>query len=66
MKAVLQALSLDHITKALFVIGGFGVFVGFLAFGDIGIAAFIAAGSAIFSGLGFSKLSKQQSGKAKK
>ena len=37
----------------LIVVGAIGIFLGGMMFGDIGIAAFIGAISAILSGIGF-------------
>ena len=37
----------------LIVVGAIGIFLGGMMFGDIGIAAFIGAISAILSGVGF-------------
>jgi len=41
----------------LLVIGGIGIILGGMMFGDIGIAAFIGAATAVVSGIGFLKLS---------
>jgi len=37
----------------LLVVGGLGILMGAMMFGDIGIAAMIGASSAILSGVGF-------------
>ena len=42
----------------LIVIGGVGIILGGMMFGDIGIAAFIGAVTALGSGIGFLKLEK--------
>jgi hypothetical protein len=42
----------------LIAIGGVGIILGGMMFGDIGIAAFIGATTALVSGIGFLKLTK--------
>jgi hypothetical protein len=42
----------------LIAIGGIGVILGGAMFGDIGIAAWIGAATALVSGFGFLKLNK--------
>jgi hypothetical protein len=42
----------------LLVIGGIGIVLGGMMFGDIGLAAMIGAVTAIISGIGFLKLEK--------
>jgi hypothetical protein len=42
----------------LIVIGGIGLIMGGAMFGDIGIAAWIGAVTALVSGIGFLKLNK--------
>lgn len=37
----------------LVITGGFGLVVGMFAYGDIGIAAFIAGAAALLAGIGF-------------
>ena len=45
----------------LIVTGVLGMLMGAMMYGDIGIAAFIGATSALFSGIGFFKLNKKLS-----
>ena len=42
----------------LLVVGGIGILLGGMMFGDIGIAAWIGAVTAILSGIGFLKSNK--------
>jgi hypothetical protein len=42
----------------LLIIGGLGIILGGMMFGDIGIAAWIGAVTAIVSGIGFLKINK--------
>ncbi|CAM3173699.1 hypothetical protein FITA111629_07745 [Filibacter tadaridae] len=44
----------------LLIVGGIGLILSSMMFGDIGIAAAIGSISAILSGIGFLKLKKQQ------
>ena len=46
------------IAIALLVVGGIGVFAGLNMFGDIGVAALIGSVTAILSGVGFLKASR--------
>ncbi|MBA7650938.1 hypothetical protein ES703_58753 [subsurface metagenome] len=46
----------------LVIIGGLGIIMGSAMFGDIGIAAFIGAGAALVSGIGFLILTKKKGG----
>lgn len=43
----------------LMITGVLGILLGSMMYGDISIAAFIGAVSALFSGIGFFKLSKK-------
>ena len=51
---------MQKVAYSLFSIGAVGILLGGSMFGDIGLAAWIGAASAIASGVGFLKLSKQQ------
>lgn len=42
----------------LIIVGIIGIFLSFLMFGDIGIAAFIGALSGLLSGIGFLRVNK--------
>jgi hypothetical protein len=42
----------------LIIVGAIGVILGSMMFGDIGVAAFIGAVTAIISGIGFIKCNK--------
>jgi hypothetical protein len=46
----------------LIVIGGIGLILGGMMFGDIGLAAWIGAVTALVSGFGFLKLNKTLAG----
>ena len=46
----------------LLVLGGIGVILGAMMFGDIGVAAMIGASSAILSGIGFIICNKKING----
>ena len=43
----------------LIVLGALGIVMGLMMFGDIGIACFVGALSALLSGIGFIKVSKK-------
>ena len=43
----------------LIVLGALGMVMGLMMFGDIGIACFVGALSALLSGIGFIKVSKK-------
>ena len=43
----------------LIILGVIGILMGFMMFGDIGIACFVGALSALLSGIGFIKVSKK-------
>ena len=43
----------------LIILGGIGLLLGFMMFGDIGVAAIIGALSALLSGIGFLVTSKK-------
>jgi len=43
----------------LIVVGAIGILLGSMMFGDIGIAAWIGAASALISGFGFLKIDKK-------
>jgi len=49
------------ISIILIITGILGMLMGAMMYGDIGIAAFIGATSALFSGIGFFKLNKKLS-----
>ena len=43
----------------LIILGVIGILMGIMMFGDIGIACFVGALSALLSGIGFIKVSKK-------
>ncbi len=44
---------------ALIIIGALGILMGLMMFGDIGIACLVGAITALLSGIGFVKISKE-------
>ena len=48
-----EVTQMKGISIALFVLGGFGLFLSTIMFGDIGVAAGIGALTALLSGAGF-------------
>ncbi len=43
----------------LIILGGFGILLGFMMYGDIGIACLVGATASLFSGIGFIMVSKK-------
>ena len=46
-------MKLKHVSLALMVLGAFGILMGTMMFGDIGVAAMIGCAVGILSGYGF-------------